>query len=262
MHLDDKGDSPTYISGTGLTGTKGDDDITSVDYVDYRIDSPDNLLRPNYQLKATGNWNDASTWNYLKDGTTWTSATLVPDKYTPEITIQGGYDVTLTSAVSLSGTLTFSDGIVNTTSTNILTINIGGLVSGANNSSYVSGPMRKIGNSSFTFPVGDDGYYAPISISAPSAATDEFEASYTRSNPNSTYDTSSHGSNINHVSGVEYWLLSRTVGSSAVKVKLSYDDTRSGGTATPSELILAHWNGSQWNKENATTSGTASSGTI
>lgn len=33
MHLDDQGDPPTYISGTGLTGSTFDDDITSIDYV-------------------------------------------------------------------------------------------------------------------------------------------------------------------------------------------------------------------------------------
>ncbi len=33
MHLDDKGDSPTYITGAGLTGTTFDDNITSADYV-------------------------------------------------------------------------------------------------------------------------------------------------------------------------------------------------------------------------------------
>jgi len=258
MHLDNAGDPPTYVSGTGLTGTKGDDDITAIDYVDYRIDAPDNLLRPNYQSKASGNWDDASTWNYHKDGTTWTAATLVPDVYTPEVEVQGGYAITLNSAVSLSGTLTLTNGIINTSTTNLLTINDGGSVSGANDDSYVSGPMKKIGSTAFDFPVGDDGYYAPISISAPSAATDEFEASYTRSNPSSSYDTSSHDANIDHVSGVEYWLLSRTAGSSAVKVTLSYDNTRSGGTATPSELRIAHWDGSKWNSEG----GSGSGGTI
>ena len=33
MHLDDDGNSPTYITGAGLTGTTFDNDITSADYV-------------------------------------------------------------------------------------------------------------------------------------------------------------------------------------------------------------------------------------
>ena len=33
MHLDDQADPPSYISGTGLTGTRGDDDIDASDYV-------------------------------------------------------------------------------------------------------------------------------------------------------------------------------------------------------------------------------------
>ena len=35
MHLDDQGDPPTYISGIDLSGTSGDDDITSGDYVNW-----------------------------------------------------------------------------------------------------------------------------------------------------------------------------------------------------------------------------------
>jgi hypothetical protein len=35
MHLDDQGDPPTYVSGAGLDGTRGDDDISSADYVTY-----------------------------------------------------------------------------------------------------------------------------------------------------------------------------------------------------------------------------------
>ena len=33
MHLDDQADPPSYVSGTGLTGSNGDDDITIDDYV-------------------------------------------------------------------------------------------------------------------------------------------------------------------------------------------------------------------------------------
>lgn len=40
MHLDDKADSPSYISGVGLSGSTGDDDITTVDYVDVQAELP------------------------------------------------------------------------------------------------------------------------------------------------------------------------------------------------------------------------------
>lgn len=110
MHLDDKADPPTYVSGNGLTGTTGDDDIDNVDYTDSRIGSTNFLLRPNYQSKAAGNWGDASTWNYYKDGTTWTAATLVPDAYTPEINIQGGYTVTSAGTLTINGDLTIASG--------------------------------------------------------------------------------------------------------------------------------------------------------
>ncbi len=34
MHLDDEADPPSYLSGIGLSGSSGDDDITTIDYVD------------------------------------------------------------------------------------------------------------------------------------------------------------------------------------------------------------------------------------
>jgi len=49
-------------------------------------------------------------------------------------------------------------------------------VSGGSSTSYINGNCRKTGNEDFTFPVGNNGEYAPIGISAPANATDAFRA--------------------------------------------------------------------------------------
>ncbi|MGZ4033386.1 MAG: hypothetical protein ACXVP4_00870, partial [Bacteroidia bacterium] len=171
--------------------------------------------------------------------------------------------VQLTNTVAVSNQLLFSSGILTSTSSALLIMNAGSSAIGANSSRYVNGPVRKIGNTAFNFPVGKGGLYAPISISAPAVNTDHFTAEYFNSNPDPTYDRTMKDPTIDHISLCEYWMLNRTGGSSNVSVTLSWDTPRSCGVVLPSDLLVAGWNGSQWKDNgNGGTTGTALSGTI
>jgi len=249
MHLDDQGSSPTYVSGTGLSGSTFDDDISSTDYNADRIGSPSFLLRPNYQSKAAGNWSDASTWDYYKDGTTWTAATLVPDVYTPEVTVQGGYAVTLSSAVYLSGSLTLTDGIINTTSANLLTINDGGSVSGGSNTSHIDGPVAKVGDGNFIFPVGDGDKWARLGLSDLSAS-ETFTVEYHKSTP---ADNTTYSYPLTKVSDNEWWQIDRA-GTATADVTYYWEDSKWSGIGNFDDLRLAHWNttSSKWEVETGT----------
>lgn len=159
-------------------------------------------------------------------------------------------------------TLTFSSGIVNSTSSGYFVIANGGAVSGASDLSYVDGPIRKVGNSAFTFPIGDNGNYQPASISAPSNVTHHFTAQYFAANPNPTYDNTALAAGLDHISKCEYWYIDRTNGASNVNVTLSFD-AGSCGVTDLSALRVARWNGTQWvNQGNGGTSGTTAAGTI
>lgn len=133
------------------------------------------------------------------------------------------------------------------------------LAFGASNSSYVAAWVRKEGNDAFTFPVGDDGHYAPVSMSAPAAVTDHFTALYRHTSPAPYYDINQKSPTLSHVSNCEFWMLNRTAGTSAVTVTLSYEDTRSCGVTTGQEtdLRVAHWTGSQWFDEGGTVNTTS-----
>ncbi|WP_169737655.1 choice-of-anchor D domain-containing protein [Thermonema rossianum] len=128
------------------------------------------------------------------------------------------------------------------------------LAFGASNNSYVAGWVRKEGDDAFTFPIGDDGYYAPIGMSAPATVTDHFTALYRHVSPAPYYDINQKSPTLSHVSNCEFWMLNRTAGSSAVTVTLSYDDVRSCGITAGQEtdLRVAHWTGSQWFDEGGT----------
>lgn len=170
--------------------------------------------------------------------------------------------VTLTQDLNVRGTLTFTDGYMNTTAANILTLTATSAVAGTSNNSFVSGPAVKTGNTAFVFPVGKNVVYAPIAIAAPGVITDQFTAEYFQVSPNALYSTSSLEAGLDHVSDCEYWMLDRTTGSSNVAVTLSWD-TRSCGVTDPSELRVARWDGAQWtNKGNGGTTGTTAAGTV
>lgn len=170
--------------------------------------------------------------------------------------------VTLAQALNVRGTLTFTDGYLNTTAVNILTLTSTSAVSGVSNASFVSGPVIKTGNSPFVFPTGKNVVYAPIAIAAPAVVTDRFTAEYFQVSPDPTYSTSLHEPALDHLSECEYWMLDRTTGTSDVAVTLSWD-TRSCGVTTPADLRVARWDGAQWtDKGNGGTTGTTAAGTV
>jgi len=160
--------------------------------------------------------------------------------------------------------LQFAHGDLLTTANEILIMGDNVACSGASDSSFVDGPMRKVGNDAFTFPIGGEGiYYAPIRISAPGNVNDAFTAEYFHDDPQDIpYDVSAVGAGLDHVSRCEYWDLERTAGSSNVRVTLSWA-ARSCGVNLLSDLCVARWNGSQWDSHgNGGTTGTMAAGTV
>ena len=169
---------------------------------------------------------------------------------------------TMEGLATVRNNINFIDGVVATTSTNILVINDNVTATSASDASYVDGPVRKVGNDVFAFPVGDDNNYQPIYITAPGVTTDAFEAQYFETDPDALYDDASKAVGIDHVSSCEYWLLNRTAGTSNVSVTLTWDPN-SCGVTNLSTLLVSRWNGTQWTSHgNGGTGGTVTTGTI
>ena len=178
--------------------------------------------------------------------------------------------VTLSNPVTVNNSLVLTTGLITTSSSNLLTLGASAVVSGASDNSFVNGPIKKIGNTGFVFPVGKSGTgYQAIEISAPSSATDAFTAEYMRADATSAVG-SAKSMPLTIVSKCEYWQLDRTTGTSTVDVTI-YGNSHSGcitstnanyftgNSASLNDLRLAHWDGSQW--EVAPSSGTSVSGT-
>jgi hypothetical protein len=165
-------------------------------------------------------------------------------------------------------TLNFTQGTIIATSSQVLIFPSGSAVTGTpSNSCYVEGPVRKIGNTAFTFPIGGNGYYAPIGISAPSAASAAFTAEYFNTDPDLFYDVTLKDASLNHISRCEYWDLERTSGTSNVSVTVSWDSPRTCSVNNISDLRVAHWDDNLatpiWkDMGNGTTLGNTTTGTI
>lgn len=141
----------------------------------------------------------------------------------------------------------FLGGLIKTTPSKLLIFKDDAHINQTSSESWVWGPLRKIGNDQFQFPVGDSLKQAVMSMTAPSSVTDVFTAQYYRTNPTAAgYDTAQHALSLSYISGKEYWMLNRDNGTSTVRVTLNYDSTRSNTTASLYSLRIAQWNGSQW----------------
>jgi len=170
-----------------------------------------------------------------------------------------GGGVTLGDAETVSNNLTLTNGTITTTSVNSLTLEAGSTVSGGSASSYVNGPLNKIGNTAFVFPVGNSGTYAPIGMTAPATAGNEFTAQYYHS---AYANTTSFTAPLVGVSTIEYWNLAQT-GSDAITVTLYWQNAAASGILTfNNTLRVAYFNGSSWIDEGQAAITGASPGNI
>ena len=154
--------------------------------------------------------------------------------------------VTLDGQVTVNGALVLTSGIVKTTSTNLLVIADGATSSQGSASSFVDGPMKKIGNdNNFVFPVGDETRWARLEMKNINNfnATTEFTCEYFHS---ATPSPTSLGAGVDHVSANEYWDLTRTVdpGDDAeCNIKLYWESDVVSGISDMTDLALSHYSG-------------------
>lgn len=136
-------------------------------------------------------------------------------------------------------------------------------VSGASDAAHVDGYVKNYNIPVFTFPIGDNGIYAPVSINSTTLSS-PVNAAYFRSDPNSAvtssllggneiplpfgapFSTSSFGPGIYKVSSLEYWDIN---GEAQVKITLQWSSTSAINTLTQnnlSALRIVGWDGSKW----------------
>ncbi len=172
--------------------------------------------------------------------------------------------VNVNNPLSIATSLAFTRGIIRTTDANFIRFLDGATASGASAVSHVQGPMRKLGDEAFVFPVGDGGIYRPIAISAPASVTDEFTTRFFRA-AHPFGGPSSYLAPLLTVSTCEYWTLDRTAGTANVFVTLGWLTADCPGPyiTEPATLQVARWNGTQWfSHGQGSFTGTSAVGTV
>ena len=142
----------------------------------------------------------------------------------------------------------FAGGVLATTNTNILNFAINGVfATGGNAGSYVDGPILRSGNSAFTFPTGDAGFYGPIHISGAGfnsgIANATYIAQYIRSSPDPLYpidQLSPTNPPDLKISELEYWILDQQGPTVAgPRIWLSYSGN--SGVTDPTTVGVTQW---------------------
>lgn len=160
---------------------------------------------------------------------------------------KSGAVTTLSVPVTVTGDLILSNGILHTSAVNILNIADDGGADSGSDLSHVNGPMRKTGDDAFVFPVGKNGKWARLGISAPQQATDAFTVEYFDSGYSNTNSMAGSPSPVlNNVSLNQYWICDRTAGSSSAQITLYWEDHLSGVNNYSPDLVVARWNGTGW----------------
>lgn len=202
--------------------------------------------------------------------------------------IQGGGIKTLSAPISISSSLTLTDGYPYTTATNLLTIANGATVSGGSDDTYVIGPVRKVGtnstaNYSFIYPVGlpvnfnnsskakTNNTYNPVKIKYPNLISNDitFTVTHFHGDPLAAITPNLDAvvqSMKNRVIQPEYWdvhndvpgtsgAITNILGTYGVDVTLYFDNTNSNRNATKYYLLHAKTQNSSllWEAPNLST---------
>ena len=175
------------------------------------------------------------------------------------LTINNSAGLNLSTNVFVSGVLTLSNGIINSSSLNMLTINASGGISGGSSSSFINGPLARTKNTAgqhnLLFPIGKNGSYRPIEllINHGNATSSVYTAEVFNSAPiNRTLPSS-----LNLVSSVRYWNISKTgsanVTSAFVTLFYGIDD----GVTDALNLRIAKQNDATWQNLGGTGNGSS-----
>ncbi len=187
----------------------------------------------------------------------------------------GGIDFTSGTGgnMTISGSLTMTDGVITTSATNKITLGPSATKSGASIACYFNGPLLKqsiAASSTYTFPVGKGGRYAPIKISNVQTGSQNWNGEYFTSIVDATipttaaFDDEDPGSGYNALFKIQQndrWNLTSS-GSNTAFITATYG----AHNAFPSSDVIRviWWNASQsrWENQGGIITGTSSSGSV
>jgi hypothetical protein len=159
--------------------------------------------------------------------------------------------ITLNNNLRVADLHTFSNGIISTSATpNYLVYEAGSSYTGDADTRHVSGWVKKIGNTAFSFPVGNGTYLRKVALNNLSAAS-EFNVRHRTVTPNVTNIMPP----LFQADPNEYWEINRVSGGFA-QVAMNWDNTKIPfPDYVLSEIRAVYYSGGVWTDQGGTATG-------
>ncbi|MBD2704507.1 DUF11 domain-containing protein [Spirosoma sp. BT702] len=171
-----------------------------------------------------------------------------------------GSAIVLGVPISVTNTVNFTDGIVSTNGSNLLTLGDNAVAAGAGNASHVVGPVRKNGDDAFSFPIGNGTTYRPARIVPTGTPADAYTAQYVETAPANPANLAAC---LAAISANEYWQIDHTVGSGSAAVGLAYQNVATNSAITTSSgLRVVRYSGSAWAPISCSANGGTNAGIV
>jgi len=246
---------------TGLTiGTGALLDLQSTAGNSGRLELGGDFINLNSEAAFLDNF---STVVFIGNGTQAISTSSGPEWFHDLVINKTGGDLVLGSPVEIRNQLDLTSGRLFNTSSELLTLRNGSVAINYSDASFVHGPIQKIGNVPFIFPVGKGTTMRPCSLSAITGGSGgAFTAEYFAASPRTTFNNVLEPT-LDHISDCEYWMIDRSAGTPNALVTLSWRDPMSCGVTDLPSLRVARWDGSMWlDRGNNVATGTTLEGFI
>ncbi|MEL6867508.1 MAG: T9SS type A sorting domain-containing protein, partial [Bacteroidota bacterium] len=148
-----------------------------------------------------------------------------------------GFD--LDGPLTVSGQLNLNNGIFNSADTIFLEKDA--TIAGGSNTSYIDAPIARKGadnGTSYFYPTGNGGRYAPIELHALNNSTNTYVVQYFSCPPPFGNDLAP---SISSLSTVEHWVVHRPTIADSVNMTLYWSDADASNLATTADLVVAYY---------------------
>lgn len=153
------------------------------------------------------------------------------------------------SSIQLFNHLNFLDGLLTTNFASMISFEPLAYYSNASNFSHINGPMRRMGSTDFTFPVGKGGLLRAPSISDLTGPTGFQVEYFDQGHPVTDTDET-----LQRINEEEYWEIQQIEGFATGRLTIPYDEN-SGVFPDLDELEIAFLDTSRWTKIESTNDG-------
>jgi formylmethanofuran dehydrogenase subunit C len=206
------------------------------------------------QIMVNGHWTQAGVFEPNTNAVAF--AGMAPQQVDASrfhiVRMMSAGGIQLNGPVDVSGHLIMENGIIQTSGTAMLTMLPGAISTSGSPASHVNGPMRKIGDQDFVFPVGNGWTWRRIGILDINGSDAEFTVQYFSG---SYQNTSSLGMYMVEVSGMEHWTVQRGDPGDQARITLHWEDADIAGLTGCEGVVVAYWDGSAWQGQPGGTTG-------